>query len=100
MNQKIEQHNQNVNQLRTEIQDMKEKINRMKASIENFYPFGSIYMSVIETNPESLFGGRWQKWGQGRVPVGVSQSGTFSAVEKTGGDERVTLTESEIPRHR
>ena len=33
------------------------------------YPIGSIYTSVNETNPSQLFGGTWESWGQGRVPV-------------------------------
>ena len=49
-------------------------------------------MSVNSTNPGSLFGGTWTAWGQGRVPVGVSTSGTFNTVEKTGGSETHKLT--------
>jgi len=51
------------------------------------YPVGSIYMSVSPTNPSSALGGTWVAWGAGRVPVGVSASGTFNTVEKTGGSE-------------
>ena len=50
------------------------------------YPVGSIYMSVNNTNPGTLFGGTWVAWGSGQVPVGVKTTDTdFATVEKTGG---------------
>lgn len=50
------------------------------------YPVGSIYMSVNAVNPSVLFGGTWQSWAAGRVPVGVDTSNSnFNSVEKTGG---------------
>ena len=51
------------------------------------YPVGSIYMSVNNTNPGTLFGGTWVAWGSGRVPVGVDTSNVaFDSVEETGGN--------------
>ena len=59
------------------------------------YPVGSIYMSVNNTNPSSLFGGTWVAWGSGKVPVGVNTSDTnFNTVEKTGGNSTVNLEHS------
>ena len=56
--------------------------------IDKVYPVGSIYMSVNSTNPATLFGGTWESWGVGRVPVGVDTSdGNFDTVEKTGGSK-------------
>ncbi len=50
------------------------------------YPVGSIYISIKNTNPGTLFGGTWVAWGTGRVPVGINTSDTdFNSVEKTGG---------------
>jgi hypothetical protein len=50
------------------------------------YPVGSIYMSVVNTNPGTLFGGTWVEFGSGRVVVGVNTSDAdFDAAEKTGG---------------
>ncbi len=64
------------------------------------YPVGSIYMSVNNTNPSTFFGGTWEAWGTGRVPVGVDTNDTdFATVEKTGGEKTHTLTESEMPKH-
>lgn len=50
------------------------------------YPIGSIYMSTSSTNPGNIFGGTWEHWGKGRVPVSVDTSQTeFNTVNKTGG---------------
>ena len=57
-------------------------------TIDKIYPAGSIYMSVSATNPGTLFGGTWVRWGSGRVPIGVNESETeFSLVEKVGGSK-------------
>lgn len=49
---------------------------------KTIYPVGSIYMSVNNTDPGTLFGGTWEAWGTGRVPVGVdSGDSDFSASE-------------------
>jgi hypothetical protein len=42
--------------------------------VKKIYPVGSIYMSTSSTNPQTIFGGTWVAWGQGRVPVGVGTS--------------------------
>ena len=64
------------------------------------YPVGSIYMSVNNTNPSTLFGGTWEAWGAGKVPVGVDTNDTnFATVEKTGGEKQHTLTIAEMPEH-
>ena len=66
----------------------------------DIYPVGSIYLSVNNTNPGSLFGGTWVEWGSGRVPVGVNTNDSnFNTVEKTGGSSTVTLTTQQIPSH-
>lgn len=66
------------------------------------HPVGSIYMSVNNTNPGTLFGGTWVAWGSGRVPVGVNASDAdFNTVEKQAGAKTVTLTkeQSGLPAH-
>jgi hypothetical protein len=64
------------------------------------YPVGSIYMSTSSTNPSTLFGGTWEAWGAGRVPVGVNTSDNdFKTVEKTGGAKTKQLTTTELPAH-
>lgn len=68
--------------------------------LNTIYPVGSIYMSVNNTNPSTLFGGTWESWGAGRVPVGVDVNDTaFDTVEETGGEKTHTLTTTEMPSH-
>ena len=55
---------------------------------KEIYPVGAIYMSTSSTNPSSLFGGTWEAWGSGRVPVGVNANdGDFNTPNKTGGSK-------------
>lgn len=61
---------------------------KVKLNVDLFYPVGSIYLSVNSTNPSQLFGGTWEQWGKGRVPVGVDTSQEeFKTVEKLGGSK-------------
>lgn len=72
------------------------------------HPVGSIYMSINQPNPGELFGGIWEAWGAGRVPVGVDSTQTeFDTKEKTGGSKTHThstsgheLTVAEMPSHK
>lgn len=70
------------------------------ALIDTFYPVGSIYMSVVPTNPSAFMGGTWDRFANGRTLVGVNEGDAdFSTVEKTGGVKDVTLTEAQLPSH-
>ena len=52
------------------------------------YPVGAIYMSTTNTNPSTIFGGTWEAWGSGRVPVGVNAADTdFNTPNKIGGNK-------------
>lgn len=65
------------------------------------YPIGSIYMSVNDVDPSTFLGGTWERWGQGRVPVGVDASDAdFATVEKTGGEKNTTLDIGNLPEHK
>lgn len=98
-----------INDVLTEELDSKESnirqiIQRNSTEISGMlnkvYPVGSIYMSVNNVNPETIFGGTWVSWGAGRVPVGVSASETeFNTVEKTGGAKTHILTVQQMPSH-
>lgn len=84
--------------------NLKETVEEIQLQINNMfdkmYPVGSIYLSVNNVNPSTLFGGTWQSWGSGRVPVGVNSNNTkFNTVEKTGGEETHIITTSEMPSH-
>ena len=65
------------------------------------YPVGSIYTSVVATNPATLLGvGTWAAFGAGKVMVGIDSGDTdFDTVEETGGTKTHTLTTDEIPAH-
>lgn len=59
---------------------------QVRINIDLAHPVGSLYFSTDSTNPSQIFGGTWQLWGSGRVPVGVNSSDTLlNASEKTGG---------------
>jgi hypothetical protein len=61
------------------------------------YPVGSIYISTGATNPGTLFGGTWERFGNGRVLVGMNESdGDFNAASKTGGAKSNVYTPSVI----
>lgn len=79
--------------------------------LNSVYPVGSIYYSTNTSNPGTLFGGTWERYGAGRVLVGYdSTQATFSPVGKTGGNYsnaytpsgsvgNHTLTINELPNH-
>ena len=55
-----------------------------------YYPIGSIFLSVNETNPSTWFGGTWEQIAQGRTLVGVDTDDTdFNTVKKTGGSKEL-----------
>ena len=69
-------------------------------SILDAYPVGSIYMSVVSTDPGTIFGGTWVTFGAGRVLVGVdANDADFDTVEETGGEKTHTLITNEMPAH-
>ena len=70
-------------------------------SILDVYPVGSIYMSVLGTNPSELFGGTWMAIAKGSVLIGVGEDGLGMNYQagQIGGSRTYTLTESNIPKH-
>jgi|11BtaG_2_1085332.scaffolds.fasta_scaffold25297_2 hypothetical protein len=75
--------------------------------LDKVYPVGSIYISTVSTNPDTLmFGGNsdttWVAFGAGRTLVGINSADTdFDTSEETGGVKEVTLTkeQSGLPAH-
>ena len=65
---------------------------------------GQVIMSTTLSTAAAVaavYGGTWEAWGQGRVPVGVDPNDSdFNAPNKTGGAKTVTLQESQLPKHR
>ena len=70
--------------------------------LNKVYPVGSIYMSVLSTNPAELFGiGTWEAMPAGRVLLAQGQSdwGVNYAAGSTGGEHQHQLTVGELPSH-
>lgn len=67
-------------------------------SLLKAYPVGSLYFNASDaTNPAELFGfGTWERFGEGRMMLSASDS---HAAGTTGGEEKHTLTTSEMPKH-
>ena len=81
-----------------EILDLKKQV---EEKLEKVYRVGSIYMTVSNVSPQTLFGGTWTKWGTGRTIVGVDSANLdFEEPEMEGGESEHTLTINEIPSHR
>lgn len=79
----------NLNTLQDNVEDA---INNI---LLNIYPVGSIYMSINNTNPSTLFGGTWEQI-QDRFLL--SAGSTYTA-GNTGGEATHTLTDLEMPSH-
>ena len=65
------------------------------ATLDKVYPVGSIYMSVNNTNPSTLFGGTWEQL-KDRFLLGAGDSYSNGAA---GGEATHTLTQNEMPVH-
>ena len=71
-----------------------------QVNILQAYPVGSIYMSVVDTNPAELFGGTWEAMpGRVLVGAGVSDFDINYVAGTTGGSRSRTLSSSNIPKH-
>lgn len=66
-----------------------------KSILDMTYPVGSIYMSVNNTSPQTLFGGTWEQL-KDRFLLGA---GNAYAAGNTGGEATHKLTVSEMPSH-
>ena len=74
--------------------------NKINSNFDKTYPVGSIYISTSGTNPSTIYGGTWERYGQGKTLVGLNESETeFSTVNKIGGEKTHTLTINEMPSH-
>ena len=76
------------------------EINSLKLIKDNelldlIYPVGSIYMSVKNSNPQTLFGGEWEQL-KDRFLLGTGDTYSNGA---TGGAATHKLTINEMPKH-
>jgi len=76
------------------------KIRGGQINLDAIYPVGAVYISVVSTSPQTLFGGTWTAFGAGKVLVGLDSGDTaFDTVEETGGAKTHTLSTAELASH-
>lgn len=63
--------------------------------LDKIYPVGSVYISVNDTNPSELFGGKWARI----KDTFLLASGSKYSGGSTGGEAEHTLTADEMPSH-
>lgn len=72
--------------------------NDSNIDFDMIYPIGSIYFSVNGVNPETLFGGVWERFAKGRTLVGVDEAQyEFNVVKKEGGSKDIQQHNHSIP---
>lgn len=77
-----------ANEYKVTASDMNEIKTVVNSIIDALYPVGSIYISVNNTNPSTIYGGTWTAFGTGRTLVGIDTGDTdFDTSEKTGGSK-------------
>lgn len=64
--------------------------------LDNIYPVGSIFISTVNTNPSTYFGGTWERI-KGRFLLAADDS-TYT-LGATGGEVTHKLTVDEMPSH-
>ena len=67
----------------------------MGSVLDNIYPVGSIYISVNNTSPSTLFGGEWEQIQE----KFLLSAGDTHIAGTTGGEFTHTLTIDEMPAH-
>jgi hypothetical protein len=67
----------------------------VQQALQALYPVGTIYTTVVSTNPASIFGfGTWVAFATGRTLIGIDTGDTaFDSVEETGGSKDAVLVE-------
>lgn len=71
-----------------------------KYLLNKIYPIGSIYISTQNISPETILGGTWETFGQGRTLIGVDTNDSdFNMSLKEGGEKTHVLTLPETPVH-
>ena len=100
---RIESNTTKINNNKSELQNNIDSLTDKKVNNNIFlktYPVGSIYISTSSTNPSTIYGGTWERYGQGKTLVGLNESESeFSTVNKMGGEKTHTLTINEMPSH-
>lgn len=87
--------------LNTQAKIVKKMNAKWEGLIDLIYPIGSIYESVSNIDPNEVFGGTWERYGNGKVLVAVDETDTdFATIDKSGGEKKHQLTEAELASHK
>ena len=71
-----------------------------KLLIDIFYPVGCIFESTSSENPSNTMGGTWERFGNGRVTVGVNEGdGAINAGNKSVGSVNPLTSHSHFFRN-
>lgn len=72
-------------------QELKEQVGKLNQNLlEKVYPVGSIYISAVNTDPGTIFGGSWERFAKGRTLVGVDEKETeFQKYGNLGGHKEM-----------
>ncbi len=73
----------------------KEGLSAYQTVVDFIYPVGSIYLTVGNINPNTVFGGTWEQI----KDCFLLASGDTYEVGQTGGEATHTLTVAEMPSH-
>ena len=77
------------------IYDYLDRLNTEGFNIDMVYPVGSIYLSINDTDPSTIFGGEWEL-----IPdIFLLGAGNLYELGDTGGEATHTLTTDEMPSH-
>ena len=68
-------------------------------NVSTAWPVGSVFISVVSTNPATLLGfGTWSAFAAGRMLVGLDSGDTdFDTVEEVGGAKTKTIAQANLP---
>lgn len=67
----------------------------LPVNLDDYYPVGYIYISIMDNDPNVMFGGTWEKI-EKRSIYGADDN---DVVGSAGGFEKVTLTNEQLPEH-
>ncbi len=88
-----------INSLNNSANSLNEEVNNLNNN-DCFYPIGSIYITINDTNPGNTLCGTWEAYSTGRNLIGVGSNGTTNySFNDTGGSSTKTLEIANIPSH-
>lgn len=101
INSKNDDQDERIDKNAQDIDELEENVNKISGDVlDKTYPIGSIYISTNGTSPTTIFGGVWERYGEGKTLVSLDSSNSnFDTVNKTGGKDNVTLSTDNLPSH-